>query len=40
MAAIMGYCLFREKLPRRGTLGLIIGFVGRRAPSSELSRYR
>ena len=28
MAAIMGYCLFREKLPRRGTIGLIIGFVG------------
>ena len=28
MAAILGYCLFREKLPRRGSIGLIIGFVG------------
>ena len=28
IAAVMGYCLFREKLPRRGTVGLIIGFVG------------
>src|SRR5689334_13196079 len=28
IAAVMGYCLFREKLTRRGTLGLIIGFAG------------
>jgi drug/metabolite transporter (DMT)-like permease len=27
-AAVMGYCFFREKLPPRGTLGLVTGFVG------------
>ena len=27
-AAVMGYFLFREKLPLRGTAGLIIGFAG------------
>ena len=26
--AIMGYCIFREKLPLRGTVGLMIGFAG------------
>ena len=28
VAAVMGYCFFRERLPLQGTLGLIIGFVG------------
>ena len=28
IAAIMGYVLFREKLPVRGTVGLAIGFAG------------
>ena len=27
-AAVMGYCIFREKLPLRGTAGLMIGFAG------------
>jgi drug/metabolite transporter (DMT)-like permease len=27
-AAIMGYCVFGEKLPFRGTVGLVIGFAG------------
>ena len=28
IAAIMGYVLFREKLPVRGIMGLVIGFAG------------
>jgi drug/metabolite transporter (DMT)-like permease len=28
IAAMMGYCFFGEKLPPRGTIGLIVGFAG------------